>query len=320
MGGDFNVDDNAGLGFGLVIGAGAATGVGAAAVFFKQLVALASKKVLAAGIGISGGVMLYVSFVEIFGKSVEAFTEDGMSPEDAYLVATICFFSGCAVMKILSFIVHLLDHKAAGCSHPPPSLEAGGAEPLEAQAGAGASAAADPASSPDGVVPVVENEAPVETEKMKLQRMGLNTAVAIALHNFPEGLATFVATLADPTVGATLAFAIAIHNIPEGLCVALPVYYAKGNRFVAFMWGILSGVSEPIGALLGYIIVKASGDDMAQVIYGILFGLVAVMMVAIVLVELLPTAHRYDPEDSVVNNCVFLGMGIMAVSLVLFMY
>jgi ZIP family zinc transporter len=156
-----------------------------------------------------------------------------------------------------------------------------------------------------------------EAEEQKaLMRMSINTAVAIGLHNFPEGLATFVAALNDTRVGAVLAVAIAIHNIPEGLCVAMPVYYATGNRWKAFGWAVLSGVSEPIAALLGWAVLANSfSDDM----YAILFGLVAGMMVIISVRELLPTAHRYDPEDTVVTYSFMVGMAIMAVSLVLFL-
>merc|ERR1719201_1761655 len=101
--------------------------------------------------------------------------------------------------------------------------------------------------------------------------MGLKTAQAIGIHNFPEGLATFMATLADPTVGAALAVAIAIHNIPEGLCVSIPVFYATGNRHKAFFWAMISGISEPIGALLGWLFLK---DIMSDLVFGILFAVV----------------------------------------------
>ena len=67
-------------------------------------------------------------------------------------------------------------------------------------------------------------------ENQKLQNMGLQTTIDIALHNFPEGLATFVAVLAKPKFGLILAITRGIHNIPEGLCVSLPVYYATRNR------------------------------------------------------------------------------------------
>lgn len=152
-------------------------------------------------------------------------------------------------------------------------------------------------------------------EQEKLMRMSIHTALAIALHNFPEGLATFVAALNDTKVGAVLAVAIAIHNIPEGLCVAMPIYYATANRWKAFAWGVLSGVSEPIAALLGWAVLANVVSDVA---YAVLFGLVSGMMVIISVRELLPTAHRYDPEDSVVTNSFIVGMAIMALSLVLF--
>ena len=159
-------------------------------------------------------------------------------------------------------------------------------------------------------------EKPANTkENEKLVKMGINTAIAIGLHNFPEGLATFVAALDDPRVGGVLAIAIGIHNIPEGLCVALPIYYATGNRMKAFLWALLSGASEPIAALLGWAILANSFSDE---LYAILFGLVAGMMIIISTRELLPTAHRYDPEDTVVTYSFIGGMLIMALSLVLF--
>eukprot|EP00397_Hematodinium_sp_SG-2012_P060473 GEMP01078796.1.p1 GENE.GEMP01078796.1~~GEMP01078796.1.p1 ORF type:complete len:236 (+),score=50.24 GEMP01078796.1:359-1066(+) len=151
--------------------------------------------------------------------------------------------------------------------------------------------------------------------RKKLVRMGLSTAVAIGIHNFPEGLATFIATLDTPQVGVSLAVAIAIHNIPEGLCVAVPIYYATGNRHKAFLWAFLSGISEPIGAGLGWIVLSGEDNTLA---FAIMFGIIAGMMVAIVVHELLPTAHRYDPKDQVVTNMFILGMAIMALSLVLF--
>ena len=119
--------------------------------------------------------------------------------------------------------------------------------------------------------------------------MGLATALSIAIHNFPEGLATYVGAVLDPAVGATMAIAIAIHNIPEGLCVSIPIYYATGNRTKAFMWGLLSGITEPIGAFAGWAILMSS---MSQVAYEVLFGMVAGMMVRISVKELMPTAYK----------------------------
>ncbi|CAM9575868.1 unnamed protein product [Discosporangium mesarthrocarpum] len=151
----------------------------------------------------------------------------------------------------------------------------------------------------------------------RLVRMGVMTALAIGIHNFPEGLATFVAALSNPSVGIALAVAIAIHNIPEGLCVAIPVYYATGSRWKAFGWALLSGISEPIGAGLGWLVLK---DTITDEVYGILFGVVAGMMVNICIHELIPTAVRYDPTDKVTTNAIIVGMAVMALSLTLFLY
>lgn len=181
--------------------------------------------------------------------------------------------------------------------------------------------------APSGGEGIMEEGGAAETESAaaavadgdneKLVRMGVMTAIAIGIHNFPEGLATFVGALSDPAVGFALAVAIAIHNIPEGLCVAIPVYYATGNRWKAFGWALLSGVSEPIGAGLGWLVLK---DNTSELVYGVLFGVVAGMMVNITIHELLPTAVRYDPADKVTTNSVIAGMAVMALSLTLFLY
>jgi len=149
--------------------------------------------------------------------------------------------------------------------------------------------------------------------------MGVMTAIALGLHNFPEGLATLVGALDDPKVGAALAVAIAIHNVPEGVSVALPVYYATGSRWQAFGYALLSGVAEPIGALIGWLALRSTdGGDISPTAYGVTFGLVGGMMVYLCFHELLPTAMRYDPENKVVTKGVIGGMGVMALSLVLF--
>jgi len=409
---------NVGVAFALVCGAGAATALGASVVFFPSLVKLASRRVLAAALGVSAGVMTYVSFVEIFNKSLGSFIDAGHTEERAYLYATLCFFGGVVAMLLVDFAVRCIsgDHHhhhhhhdlpgdgsnahadseqhdeagsvvvphCIGCSDDPvgeleewqhraeeeekerereetvasnPSSRGGGAsassadndaqadvdgddadtfednDRIESGKGEGLKAPADAAGTQQSrSVSVAElnsttnagtlegqNKVTVDMahrESKKLVRMGINTALAIGIHNFPEGLATFVAALDDPGVGAVLAIAIGIHNIPEGLCVALPIYYATGNRWKAFLWACMSGLSEPIGALLGWAVLA---NSMSDNLYAILFGIVGGMMVIISTKELLPTAHRYDPEDTVVTYSMIVGMVIMALSLVLFM-
>lgn len=145
-------------------------------------------------------------------------------------------------------------------------------------------------------------------------RAGLLAAAAITAHNVPEGLATFFATLDDPSVGSSLAVAIAIHNVPEGVTIALPIFYATGSRAQAFLWTLISALAEPSGALLGYAVLGPFLNDM---VFGIVFGLIAGAMVFLSLDELLPTAKRYAKGHETVYGMV-IGMALLATSLVLF--
>jgi ZIP family zinc transporter len=149
-------------------------------------------------------------------------------------------------------------------------------------------------------------------------RMGLFTALAIAIHNFPEGLATFLAALQDPALGLAIAVAIALHNVPEGISVSVPIFYATGNRRKAFVYSLLSGLSEPVGAGVAYVILRlvvgGSGEVMPPQVMGILFGGVAGIMVYISLDELLPTSRAYGKGHDSLFGLV-AGMFVMALSL-----
>jgi ZIP family zinc transporter len=153
-----------------------------------------------------------------------------------------------------------------------------------------------------------------EHNREYIKRVGLLTAAAITAHNFPEGLATFFATLADPAVGLSLAFAIAIHNIPEGIAIAVPVYYATGRKGIAFAACMLSGLAEPVGAIIGYVVL---GPFLSEALFGAIFGIIAGVMVFLALDELLPAAKRYAKGHETVYGLV-TGMGALAISLVLF--
>lgn len=147
-----------------------------------------------------------------------------------------------------------------------------------------------------------------------IKRVGLLTALAITAHNFPEGLATFFATLGNPGVGMPLAFAIAIHNIPEGIAIAVPVYFATSNKTYAFVACLLSGLAEPVGAIIGYVLLRPFLSD---AVFGAVFGIIAGVMVFLALDELLPAAKRYAKGHETVYGLV-TGMAALAVSLVLF--
>ncbi|CAE7375994.1 zupT [Symbiodinium pilosum] len=290
--------EHAGIAFLMVLVAGFATCVGASVIFFQRLVKLASKLVLAGGLAFSAGIMLYVSFIEIFQKAKTGFEDAGMKENHAYMAATACMFGGMLMMRLIAVLTHCMDPKHDAHEQAVTI----GIPPLEA---------------PDTTKTVKSPDS--EASEKALMRMGLNTALAITLHNFPEGLAGMVAGLIDPSVGFTLTMAIAIHNLPEGLCIALPVYYSSGSRLKGFFLATLSGMSEPIGALIAWGIVASSGEDLNGIIYGILFGMVGGIMIMIVVLELLPTAHRYDPKDVVVTHSLVAGMLVMAASLILFM-
>lgn len=134
-----------------------------------------------------------------------------------------------------------------------------------------------PDDMPSDAAKTIDTYVTNDHHRFGLQKMGLMTALAIGIHNLPEGLATFVAALVDPLNGVAIAVAIALHNIPEGVCVAMPVYYATGSRWKGFMWAFLSGISEPIGGLLGYAVLY--GNRMSDIAYGLMFCVVAGMMV-----------------------------------------
>ncbi len=152
-------------------------------------------------------------------------------------------------------------------------------------------------------------------ESIKLMRTGVFTALAIAIHNFPEGLATFVSALQEPALAIPIVTAIAIHNIPEGIAVSMPIYFATGDKKKAFFYSFLSGLSEPIGAIVGYLILLPFMNDL---VYGILFALVAGIMVFISFDELLPAAREYGEHHLSIYGLIG-GMMVMAVSLLLFL-
>ncbi len=171
------------------------------------------------------------------------------------------------------------------------------------------------------VIAIIDNEARdvseienKDNEESELMRMGLFSALAIAIHNFPEGIATFVAALQNPTLGISIAIAIAIHNIPEGIAVSVPVYFATNSKKKAFKLSFISGLSEPAGAILGYLILI---PFLNGAMFGIIFAGVAGIMVYIALDELLPTAHKYGHNHEAIYGLV-LGMMVMASSLILF--
>ena len=144
------------------------------------------------------------------------------------------------------------------------------------------------------------------------------SALAIAIHNFPEGIATFIGALNDPQMGAGITFAIAIHNIPEGIAVAIPIYYATKSKGKALLYATLSGMSEVIGALLCLVVTAISGIELTgeSIAFPLILSAVAGIMIYISLDELLPTAEKYGKHHIAIAGVVG-GMAIMGISLLL---
>ncbi|MFW6172107.1 MAG: zinc transporter ZupT, partial [Planctomycetota bacterium] len=231
-------------------------------------------KLLAGALGFSAGVMIYVSLVEIFAKAKDSLVLVH-GEKTGYVATTLAFFAGIMLIALLDAIV--------------PEEE----NPHEIRN---------------------ETDEQVVADRPKLMRMGVFSALAIGAHNFPEGLATFMAALDDPALGISIAVAIAIHNIPEGIAVSMPIYYATGSRKKALVYSSLSGFCEPLGALIGYFLLRhALGESM----FGFTFAAVAGIMVYISLDELLPTAEKYGEHHIAISGLI-AGMVLMAVSLMLF--
>ena len=230
---------------------------------------------LAVSLGFSAGVMIYVAFAEILRKA-QASLVAPFGARGAAWATTLAFFAGIGVIALVDLLVPEADN--------PHELR--GVEELQG--------APDPQAA-------------------RLKRMGLMTALAIALHNFPEGLATFLGALQEPKLGVPIAVAIAIHNIPEGIAVSVPVYYATGSRRKAFLQSFLSGLAEPAGALVGFLLLRSFFTGAT---FGLAFAAVAGIMVFISIDELLPAAREYG-EAHISIYGVVTGMAVMAVSLLL---
>ncbi len=261
--------------FALTLFAGLSTGIGAAVAFFAKKT---NTRLLSVALGFSAGVMIYVSFVEIFPKARNSMVED-VGNQLAYYYTVAAFFAGIILTAVIDKLV--------------PS----GSNPHEQHS-----------------LIDIENVQHSVKHKQALYRMGVFSALAIAIHNFPEGLATFFSAIEDPALGLSVAVAIAIHNIPEGIAVSIPVYYSTDKRGKAFFLSFLSGLAEPVGALIGYFFLLPYLNGLT---FGITFAMVAGIMVFISLDELLPTAEKYGEHHLSIYGLIS-GMAVMAASLLLF--
>lgn len=290
---------------GLTVLAGMATGIGSVIAFMAKRT---DYRFLSVATGFSAGVMLYVSFVEIFFKGVESLAKQYGDSWGNWINAA-SFFGG-------MLLIGIIDNLIPAAENPHETHAEKETKPLRNRlAQSQVSAPATPF-----VLGPQEGIHDHRRHHQKLMRMGLFTALAIAIHNFPEGLAMFLAALEDPALGTAIAVAIALHNIPEGISVSVPIFYATGNRKKAFGYSVLSGLAEPLGAGIGYLALRFFAGNPEGVIppqvMGVLFGGVAGIMVYISLDELLPTSRAYGKgHDSLLG--LVAGMVVMALSLLL---
>ena len=267
----------------LTLIAGSATGLGGALVLFKKKL---SSNFLAGALGLSAGVMIFISLAEMFPEAqAEIMANGSITHGKAYVL--IAFFVGMGIITLIDFLIPEYEnpHEASGLS-------------LEAHTPA---------------VGMLERTGNEKT----MQRLGIMSALAIAIHNFPEGIATFIGALNDPQMGGGITFAIAIHNIPEGIAVAIPIYYATKSKGKALLLATLSGMSELVGALLCLAVTAVFGVELTGggPAFPLILAAVAGIMIYISLDELLPTAEKYGKHHIAIAGVV-AGMAIMGVSLV----
>lgn len=254
--------------------AGLATSVGGLLALHPKFL---ERHFLAVAMAFAAGAMLFVSFVEIIPLGVESLAESFSSDMSTTIVYGM-FVVGVVIVALIDRLI-------------PKSLNPSEIEGRE-----------DKLTKTD------------RRDNKRLMRSGLLVAVVLALHNFPEGASTFFASYQDLSAGVTLALAIAIHNVPEGIAVAAPVYAATGSRKKAFWWATISGLTEPLGALVAFMVV---GLLIPNALFGLIFGLIAGMMVFVAIDELLPAARRYQTDKHQVVYGLIGGMAVMAVSLLL---
>jgi ZIP family zinc transporter len=230
---------------------------------------------LAMALGFSAGVMIYVSFAELLPAGADVLLKT--MPGGGEVAAVAALFGGVLLVAAIDRLVPL--------SYNPHEMR----------------------------MVEEENATPVAAGSPALLRAGVLTAVAITVHNFPEGLATFMSSVEDLRLGLPVAIAVGIHNVPEGIAVSVPIYYATGSRRLAFMLSALSGLSEPLGALLGFALLAGFWSE---TVLGLSLAAVAGIMIFISFDVLLPSAECYGEHHPTVYALVG-GMAVMALSLLL---
>ena len=285
------------IAFGLTMVAGLSTGIGSAVALFIRR---PNRGVLSFALGLSAGVMTYVSFMELMPEAVNILS-DYYSEQRAQVYMLLAFFAGIALIALIDRLIP--DEQNPHEVHEDDEYD-------------------DNAATPSSTSPTFTRTEPVRPSSPSkkslpsathLKRAGMMTAIAIAIHNFPEGLATFASALIDLDVALPIMIAIAIHNIPEGIAVSIPIYHATGSRKRAFWLSFASGMAEPLGAVVGFFFLQTIWTPE---INALLLAFISGIMIYISYDELLPNTEKYGHHHLGVFGIV-LGMAIMAISLLM---
>lgn len=231
-------------------------------------------RVLSTGLGFSAGVMLFIALYAILHESQDFLA--GTFHGKAQLITFISFFIGAGLASLVDYLL--------------------------------------PAHIGTGLLEQSDEPTPEQLNNPKISKAGILTAIAISIHRFPEGLATFLVASADLKLGIPFAVAIAIHNLPEGIAIALPVYHSTGKKRLAIFYTFIAGLAGPIGALIGLALTEVF---LPQVAVGMMFGAVSGIMVYISLDTLLPLAREYGDNHQVMIG-IISGMFFISLSLLLF--
>ncbi|MGC9150390.1 MAG: zinc transporter ZupT [Microbacter sp.] len=260
------------IAFTLTLIAGLSTGIGSWLTFFTHQ---SNRSFLSFSLGLAAGVLLFVSFADIFPESQSLFSES-LGAKHSFLWWLITFFTGIAIMLILDWIAPHHEHNPAeGHLH--------------------------------------EHVKKDTSSLLHLKRVGFLIAIAVSLHNIPEGIAIFTVGISHISVAIPILFAIILHNIPIGMSISAPIYQATGKKGQAFLVSILTGMVTPLGAALAWIFLLPSWTPLLQ---AIVLGAVSGTMIYIALVELLPSAECYG-KHTLTRIGLISGMLIMGITIYL---
>ena len=150
-------------------------------------------------------------------------------------------------------------------------------------------------------ISLIVNKRIQSREVNKLYKIGIISAIIIVLHNIPEGIITYITASNNIKLGLALSLAITLHNIPEGISISIPIYYSTNSRFKAFIYTFISGISEPLGAVISYLFLSKYINNF---ILGIIYSIIAGMMLNIGYGELYKEAIQYNKKNAIIYSII----------------